>query len=78
MGFLYKYTFAALMILGIAVSTAQEHPDLGKFESYTEASEIWLGSLVGEVVVNPEFPVEVNVAGSSGKCLMARWLRRTS
>jgi hypothetical protein len=42
---------------------AQQHPDLGAPGDYPEAAEVWLGALVGEVAVNPEFPIEVNTPG---------------
>lgn len=36
---------------------------LGRLADFPEASEVWLGSLVGEISVNPSFPVEVNIPG---------------
>jgi hypothetical protein len=60
----FKGRFAAGCLLACcAPLPAQEHADLGKVADYPVASEVWLGSLVGEVSVNPEFPVEVNVPG---------------
>jgi hypothetical protein len=41
----------------------QSHPDIGRFEEYPMVSRVWLGSLVGEVRVNPEFSIEVVVPG---------------
>lgn len=60
---LLSYLVAALFLVFCAGAGAQYHDDLGSLESYQVASEVWLGSLVGEVSVNPEFPVEVNSPG---------------
>lgn len=42
---------------------AQSHPDIGRLEDHPIVSRVWLGSLVGGVRVNPEFPVEVVMPG---------------
>ena len=58
-----RYTVAALAAALCAPAAAQHHPDLGNLAEFPVASEVWLGSLVGDVSVNPEFPVEVNLPG---------------
>lgn len=56
-------------LISLAVCTlttalpAQTHPDLGFVGDYPLGSEVWLGSIVGNVSVNPSFPVEVSVPG---------------
>lgn len=49
--------------LAAASLHAQTHPDLGAISDYPTGSEVWLGSIVGEVTVSPEFPIEVSVQG---------------
>lgn len=46
------------------VVLAQSHADLGKLEDYPMVSRAWLGSLVGDVQVDPEFPLELSAATS--------------
>ncbi len=42
---------------------AQSDPDLGAIADYPLSNEVWLSSLIGEVIVNPEFPVETSALG---------------
>lgn len=63
-----KGMFCQLVFSGIALSCipvlGQSHPDIGKLENFPLASRFWLASLVGEVCVNPEFPIEVGLPGT--------------
>lgn len=43
--------------------SAQEHPDLGRFDDCPQVTEVWLGALLGEVAVNPEFPIVLSIPG---------------
>ncbi len=63
MRFPKRYIIVAWVTVLGTISNAQEHPDLGKIQDYPISLEVWIGSLVGEISVNPEFPVEVNVPG---------------
>jgi hypothetical protein len=61
---LLSRTLVAFVMVGrCAVADAQHHPDLGSLAEFPVASEVWLGSLVGDVEVDPEFPVEVSQPG---------------
>ncbi len=42
---------------------AQTHPDLGSLADYPVDSKVWLGSIVGEVLVDPEIEIEVAKPG---------------
>lgn len=57
-----KWVTALVVLLGNPL-VAQTHPDLGKFTDYPVAAEVWIGSLLGSVSVNPEFPIEENNPG---------------
>ncbi|MFT3990974.1 MAG: hypothetical protein QM680_06140 [Luteolibacter sp.] len=63
-----KFPLARLSILALLLGTcrvcAQANPDLGELKNYPVSSRIWLGSLVGEVQVEPVIPIEINLNGS--------------
>ena len=42
---------------------AQSDRDLGSISDYSLAGEVWLSSIVGEVTVNPEFPIKASALG---------------
>ncbi len=58
-------TIAGLILwgMGIPAVSAQSHPDLGTLADYPMGSRVWVGSIVGEVLVNPHIPVEINRPG---------------
>lgn len=57
-----KIAAACMLVLCVRLA-AQHHPDLGALSDYPQSSEVWLGSIVAEVSVDPEVPVEVSLQG---------------
>jgi hypothetical protein len=61
-----KFMRSAILIFWFSLTAllhSQQHPDLGNVTDYPVDSRVWLGSLVGQIIVNPEFPIEVSTLG---------------
>ncbi|MGD7651728.1 MAG: hypothetical protein ACQCXQ_00840 [Verrucomicrobiales bacterium] len=60
-----RRVFQMVMAMMVVVlgADAQEHPDLGNFESFKERESIWMGSMIGEVSVDPEVELQAVLAG---------------
>lgn len=53
----------ASISIGVIPIRAAEHPDLGKLTQYSESDRLWFSTVLGDVVINPQTPIEVNVVG---------------